>query len=126
MKLSRAMAAPSERRKSVRTRVLLRGLVCEPSGTPSFTCAIRELTRTGARIALPAGRAVAAEICLINVREKVAHDAIMLWHNHIEAGFALLNTLALSPTGDPRSQRLYANCVGVAGGNVAPNVGRVI
>ena len=102
----------SERRKIVRTRLLLRGLVCDSDGFSGFTCAIRELTQRGARIAIPDGRALSPEICLINVREKVAYDAILLWHNHIDAGFALLNAIPLSAAGDARVRRLFRHCVG--------------
>lgn len=112
MTASNATVPQPERRKTVRTRVLLRGLVCNPDGAASFSCAIRELTERGARIALPDGRAVPTEICLINVREKVAHDAILLWHNHVEAGFALLSTLPLTASGDPRVRRMYELCAG--------------
>ena len=112
MKPATPASQVSERRRSVRTRVMLRGLVCDSAGVPSFTCAIRELTQRGARIGLPAGRAVASEICLVNVREKIAHDAILLWRNRVQAGFALLSTIALSPTGDARTRRLYNHCIG--------------
>ena len=112
MKPANTPTPATERRKNVRTSVMLRGLVCDSAGVPSFTCAIRELTQRGARIALPSGRPVASEICLVNVRDKTAHDAILLWHNRVQAGFALLSTIALSPTGDARTRRLYNHCVG--------------
>jgi hypothetical protein len=116
MSVPRVDAPQSERRKIVRTRLLLRGLVCDLTGSSSFTCAIRELTQRGARIAIPDGRTLAPEICLINVREKVAHDAILLWHNHVDAGFALLNIIPLSALGDARVRRLYGLCVGATDG----------
>jgi hypothetical protein len=112
MKIPSAAAPQSERRKIVRTRLLLRGLVCDATGTSSYTCAIRELTQSGARIAIPDGRTLSPEICLVNVRDRVAYDAILLWHNHIDAGFVLLNKIPLSPAGDERVRRLHALCVG--------------
>lgn len=114
MKLPTVTPPQPDRRKNIRMRVLLRGLVCDSAGGPSYSCAIRELTQGGARIAIPEGRTVSPEICLINVRERVAYDAILLWQNHVEAGFALLNTMALSRTGEARNRHLYELCVGSA------------
>jgi hypothetical protein len=99
-----------ERRKNTRKRVLLRGLVCDPAGAPKYTCAIREVTPSGARITLPMGRKAFPEICLVHVREKVAYDAILLWHNTVEAGYALLSDIPLSPNGDERARQMLGLC----------------
>ena len=110
MTLPKVATPKSERRKCVRTRVLLRGLVCDMVGAPIFTCAIRELTQSGARIAIPSGRRVPSEVCIIDVRQRVAYEAILLWHNTVDAGFALLTTIPLSKTGDARVRRLFGHC----------------
>jgi hypothetical protein len=108
------MTAPKkvepERRRNIRKRVLLRGLVCDPAGAPKYTCAIREVTPSGARITLPMGRQAFPEICLIHVRERVAYEAILLWHNTIEAGYALLAAVPLSRDGDERARQMLGLC----------------
>lgn len=110
MTVPKAIVPQPDRRKSARTRVLLRGLVCDLAGTPKYTCAIREVTTGGARITLPLGRKAFPEICLVHVREKVAYEAILLWHNTVEAGYALLAATPLSQEGDERTRRMLGLC----------------
>ena len=110
MTVRKEIVPKTERRKNARTRVLLRGLVCDPAGAPQYTCAIREVTPGGARITLPMGRKAVPEICLVHVREKVAYEAILLWHNTIEAGYALLAAVPLTQAGDERTRQMLSLC----------------
>lgn len=110
MTVRKEIAPTPERRKNERTRVLLRGLVCDPAGAPKYTCAIREVTPNGARITLPLGQKAFPEIFLVHVRERVAYEAILLWHNTIEAGYALLATVPLSRDGDERARQMLGLC----------------
>ena len=110
MSAAKEVVPKQDRRKIARTRVLLRGLVCDPAGAPRYTCAIREVTPSGARITLPMGQKAHPEICLIHVRERMAYEAILLWHNSIEAGYALLATIPLSKDGDERARQMLSLC----------------
>ncbi len=71
-------------------------------GARSFNCTIRNLTDGGARITLPAGQTVPSNIYLINLRERTAHEALMVWNNGAEAGLAFVESFQLADLNDPK------------------------
>jgi hypothetical protein len=93
---------PAERRPKPRRRVLLKGLVTWADGARSFPCTIRNLTDGGARITLPPGQTVPSNIYFINLRERSAHEALMVWNNGSDAGIAFVKTYALADLSDPK------------------------
>ena len=91
-----------ERRPSQRRRTLLRGVVAHSNGAQSFPCTIRDLTKEGARITLAATVAVPANVYLIDVRSRVAHEAEIMWNNGVEAGLVFRNSLSLEGLNEPK------------------------
>jgi len=92
---------PTERRPQSRKRVLLTGIIATPGGERSFDCTIRDLSQTGARIALGKGAQLPAEFYLINIRDRVAYDARPVRSDGSEAGIIFKKTIALSGLSDP-------------------------
>src|SRR5476651_1220075 len=93
---------PAERRPSPRRRVLLGGLVAYSDGERSFDCIIRNLSDTGARITLPPSQPVPSNIYLINVRDRTAHEAKIMWNDGFEAGVAFLKSFPITDLPDPK------------------------
>jgi hypothetical protein len=101
MKHSKSPTPPSdERRPKRRSRVLLGGLISYGGGTHNFICTIRNITDTGARIAVR-GRKVPADFHLINLRDRIAYDAVVIWFSDKEVGVKFRNTFRLSEISDP-------------------------
>lgn len=105
---------PAERRPKPRRKVLLRGLVTWSDGARSFPCTIRNLTDGGARITLPVGQTVPSNIYFINIRERTAHEALVVWYNGSDAGIAFVKTYALANLNEPKLEYLnrlwHASC----------------
>jgi hypothetical protein len=91
-----------ERRPKQRKRVLLSGIVAYSAGARSFPCSIRNLTESGARITLPVNLAVPSNVYLINLRERIAHEAKIVWTNGAEAGLSFVGSVALADVTDPK------------------------
>jgi hypothetical protein len=91
----------ADRRPKPRKRVLFGGVVVYGQGTYSCACKIRDLTTDGARILLPAGQPLPADLYLINLRSQTGHKANVIWHQGTEAGLTFLSTFNLHALEDP-------------------------
>src|SRR6185369_6906705 len=89
-----------ERRPKRRKRVLLGGIVVSADGSHSFNCSIRDVSETGGRILLN-GQQVPSQFYLIEVRDRVAHEAKVIWENEKEVGVSFENTFRLADITDP-------------------------
>jgi hypothetical protein len=92
----------ADRRPKRRTRSLLSGIVTYDNGAKSFPCAIRNFSETGARITLPNGFAVPSRLFLIMVRDRIAHQAVVMWNNKREAGLKFERSVALGENMDDK------------------------
>ena len=92
---------PAERRPSPRSRVLLSGIVVYGDGAYSFDCAFRNLSATGARVAMGKNVQFPSQFFLINIRDRVAYDCEVVWNKAGEVGVAFKATIALSAITDP-------------------------
>lgn len=90
----------ADRRPKSRKRVLFGGVVVYGQGAYSCSCKIRDLTTDGARILIPAGQPLPAEIYLINLRSQTGHKANVIWHHGTEAGLAFQSTFNLQSLDD--------------------------
>ena len=88
------------RRPPPRRRVLLGGLVTYAQGTHCFSCAIRDLSETGARITMNSGHALPLNIFLINLRDRVAYECRTMWSKGAEAGLAIDKAMPLDELND--------------------------
>ncbi len=89
-----------ERHPKRRNRVLLGGLISYGGGNHNFTCTIRDITDTGARIAVR-GQQYPTDFYLINLRDRIVYDAKVVWFSNREAGVKFQKVFRLSEIDDP-------------------------
>jgi hypothetical protein len=92
----------ARRRPPPRRRVLLGGLITYAQGTHCFSCAIRDLSETGARITMKPSHALPSNIFLINLRDRVAYECRTMWCKGAEAGLAIDTVLTLDGLNDTK------------------------
>ncbi|HKB96967.1 MAG TPA: PilZ domain-containing protein [Rhizomicrobium sp.] len=95
-----APPSPDERRPKPRKRVLLTGIVVYANGTYSFDCTFRNLSETGARIVVGKSAQFPSDFYLINIRDRVAYEAKVVWNNGSEVGVTFQKTLPMSDITD--------------------------
>jgi len=84
----------NERRAS-RKRTLIGGKVIYGDGVFVRDCTIRDISGTGAKIALPKGECIPTRVFLIDRRNPVAYEARVCWIKAPEFGLTFVNTYAL-------------------------------
>jgi len=92
---------PAERRPKGRKRVLLTGIVAYGLGAHSFHCTIRNLSETGARLAVGNNAQFPSDFYLINIRDRVAYEAKVVWNRGSEIGVTFTHTMPLAGITDP-------------------------
>jgi len=96
---------PPERRREVRRRVFLKGKVVLPNTTMSADCTIRDLSETGARIAVNPDT-IAADPYLIVVKDGVVHASTTAWQTQDQVGLTFHATEHLNTAITPPHLRL--------------------
>jgi hypothetical protein len=91
----------AERRPKRRRNVLLPALLACGGGKQVLHCTIRDLSESGARIALSRQPQFPATLYLINLRDRSAHEAKVTWCGTAEAGLAFSRSFALNGITDP-------------------------
>lgn len=102
-------------RRSGRKRTLLGGKITYADGAHTLDCTIRDVSRTGARIALAKGLGIPSAVYLIDLRNGVAYEANVEWCRPPEFGLAFLKTHPLATLCDPHLyylKRLWIACAG--------------
>jgi hypothetical protein len=99
---SSAVRGMARRRPPPRRRVLLGGLVTYAQGTHCFSCAIRDLSETGARITMKSKQALPSSVFLINLRDRVAYECRTAWNSGYDAGLQIDKVLPLDALDDSR------------------------
>jgi hypothetical protein len=69
----------AERRDLSRRRTLLKGKIAYGDGAFSMDCVIRDLSKTGARIALAKGQTMPTRSYLIDMRSAIAYECVVAW-----------------------------------------------
>jgi hypothetical protein len=82
-----------ERRPKRRARALLQAII---------TYGIRDLSESGARLAIPKSFLFPSAFYLINVRARSVHDARVIWCGGAQAGVEFAKTFPLSEISDPQ------------------------
>ncbi|HKQ11620.1 MAG TPA: PilZ domain-containing protein [Rhizomicrobium sp.] len=98
---NRDVPPPAERRPKGRKRVLLTGIIAYANGAHSFHCTIRNLSETGARLAVGNNAQFPSDFYLINIRDRIAYNAKLVWNRGTEIGVTFENTLPLAGITDP-------------------------
>jgi hypothetical protein len=91
---------PADRRPGRRRRVLLGGRVSYHDGTQVFDCSIRDLSDGGARITVPSTQVLPTQVYLINLRDRLAYESLVVWKRGGEAGLSFVKTLQVGDLGD--------------------------
>ena len=91
----------AERRPKSRKRVLLTAIAASADGARSLNCTICDVSETGAQIVIGKNPQFPPDFYLINIRDRVAYDATVVWNNGSEAGVEFKKTLPLSDIADP-------------------------
>jgi hypothetical protein len=97
-----AVLAAAERRRKARCRLTVPGLISFPASSKPLECTIRDLSDTGARIALRTNQLVPREVYLINMRDRLAYRADVEWRTSIEMGLNFRETYSLAELTDPK------------------------
>ncbi len=95
-------AAPAERRRFPRKRVLLSGVVADANGQNAVDCTIRDVSSRGAQVAgLPKVLERGTELYLVDTRNEAAHLATVAWCNAGRTGLSFVRSYSLDLTLPP-------------------------
>ncbi len=83
-------------RKPTRNRVLLSGKLVFDEGTHSCDCGIRDLSPSGARLAIKAGTMLPKRFYLLDLKNGRAYDSEIVWRNAAQAGVRFHEALAVA------------------------------
>lgn len=81
--------AAGDKRNAPRRRVLLSAIVVNREFDAIFPCQVRDVSESGARLAIPDSFLVPAGFWLIAVSSCLAYDATLVWRRYPHAGIAL-------------------------------------
>ncbi|MBA2587272.1 MAG: PilZ domain-containing protein [Alphaproteobacteria bacterium] len=95
------MPPPAERRPKSRKRVLFSAVITYAGGNFSFGCNIRDLSETGARVDVGNRTQFPSDFYLINIRDRVAYDAKVVWRDAKNIGVTFKKSYPLSEIVDP-------------------------
>lgn len=98
--------AGEEKRRSIRKRVLLNGMLAYDGGAFTVGCTIRDISETGARVSLPKGQFIPAHTYLLHMRNRIAYEAVKVWSRHPDVGLKFKRTYVLSEPLPPHLQFL--------------------
>lgn len=102
-----------ENRRAARKQVLLSGKIAYAGGAYNFNCTIRDISETGARVAISRGQGIPNSVYLIDLRSRVAHDARVVWQRSPLFGLTFLTTYPLAQPLEPHLEflrRLWFDC----------------
>jgi len=87
--------AVSERRKPLRKRSQIRGLVVLHDGTGTVDCRIEDASEAGAKISFDRIRTIPERVYLMIAGKEIAHEAVVAWVRPYEVGLNFVKTLQL-------------------------------
>lgn len=85
-------------RREQRKRMLMGGRIVAEEGTSYIDCTILDASPSGAQIRVGSNRTIPSRFYLINVPERTAHAAKIVWRNADRAGLSFETTYPLSGT----------------------------
>lgn len=99
---SHRLPPTADRRPERRRRTLLGGRVSYDDGAHVFDCTIRDLSTGGARITVPGQQPIAQNVYLINIRDRVVYEAVVVWNRGGQAGLSFQRTMPIAELADQR------------------------
>ncbi len=91
----RVPVARSERRKPVRQKAQLRGLIVLIDGSSTTDCRIEDVSQEGARIVVNKGRLVPDHFYLLVTGKEFAYESKLAWGRSDEYGLKIIAALAM-------------------------------
>ncbi len=88
--------AKAEHRAAPRRRVLLQGKIVYGPTNITLDCAIRNLSRSGARVRLASATPLPAEVKLVEIKDGMAFDCHVVWRAMPEFGLAFTRAYDLA------------------------------
>jgi len=101
-------AAPAggvELRKAARKKVLLTGKVVWEEGAHILDCIILDVSATGARIKLSQGKTIPETTFLLDMSNRMAHEAVLVSQRDNSFGMKFLRSYKLAEIGSMRRLR---------------------
>ncbi len=95
------ISSKTNNRRSQRDKTLLPAVIAGLDGRSSFDCLIRDLSKTGARLAIGDHIKLPDLFFVINARERQAYRASLIWRSKGMAGVQLHGSLYLNAAIDP-------------------------
>ena len=95
-------SGPAERRPKNRKSVLLTGVIALAGGERSFDCTFRDLSATGARLAVGKSAQLPPDFYLINIRDRCVYQAKLVRTDGTEVGVTFQKTMPLADLSDPK------------------------
>ncbi len=90
------LASDRNGRREPRKHTLMTGRIVHEDGVTVLDCTILDVSSSGAHIRFPHGRSIPTRFHLINVRDRTAHDAKVVWRNAEHAGLLFEASYTLS------------------------------
>jgi hypothetical protein len=103
----------AEKRVHPRRRALLAGQILTAEGA-SAACTIQNLSVSGARVRLAAPQLLPREVCLIDISNGLAHDAIVSWSRGASLGLHFERSLDLKQPQGGRAEALHHHWASLA------------
>jgi hypothetical protein len=97
---------PIELRQRRRQRVLLSGLGFVPQTHSTFNCTIKDLSESGARIAILADSVIPRRFFLINVKNHMAYEVQTVRRKERDMGLKILRSIELTNGSSPETRHL--------------------
>ena len=95
-----------ERRPVARRRVLLPGLIVYGNGAFTCGCSFRNLSATGARLAVAQPLQLPDHFHVINIRDGEAYYSRLVWTIGLEVGITIESVVKLTVNSDYSTDRL--------------------
>jgi hypothetical protein len=103
----------AEKRIHPRRRALLSGQIVTAEGA-SAACTIVNLSVSGARVRLAAPQLLPREVCLIDISNGLAHDAVVSWSRGVSLGLHFERSLDLKQPQGARAEALHHHWASLA------------
>ena len=88
------------RRHALRQKAALPAILVALDNGMSLDCVIKDVSETGAKLAIPPSRQIPKLFFVIDVRTRMAHRAELIWQTKEEIGVQYQSTMALTASLD--------------------------
>src|SRR5690242_2317350 len=98
-----ASKAPArDLRRSERVHTFFGGRIVFHDGAYSYECIVRDMSKGGARVDIPAARLIPRRFYFLTSKEEAAYDSELVWRTRLMAGVKFCGSIQLQRSGDRR------------------------